>query len=182
MGIARLLLRATVGGYFFGHGMQKLTHLFGGYGPEGTGQFFESVGIRPGKPQAIAAGAAETGGGALLALGLATPAAVAALAAVMTGAIRHVHWSKGPWNTNGGYELNLVLLTSLGALAETGPGPLSLDAALGIEQSGTPVALLALGTGIVGSTVTSELARRATPPGDRDTGLIQTGEPVAAAS
>lgn len=181
MGIGRLLLRATIGGYFFGHGMQKLTHLFGGYGPEGTGQFFESVGIRPGRPQAIAVGATEAGGGVLLALGLATPVAAAGLTGVMTGAVRHIHWAKGPWATEGGYELNLVLVAALGALAETGPGPLSLDEALGIDAHGTHVAAVALGSGVLGSLLVSELAKRL-PARRANEPLIRTEEPVAAAS
>ena len=37
MGLGKLVLRATLGGYFFGHGMQKLAGWFGGGGLEGTG-------------------------------------------------------------------------------------------------------------------------------------------------
>jgi len=72
-GIGKLALRVTIGGYFFGHGMQKLAGWFGGHGPEGTGEFFEQVGLRPGRENALMAGAAEVGGGSLLALGLFTP-------------------------------------------------------------------------------------------------------------
>ena len=53
MKLGRLILRLIVGGYFFGHGTQKLFGWFGGYGPEGTGQFFESIGLRPGKRHAV---------------------------------------------------------------------------------------------------------------------------------
>jgi putative oxidoreductase len=42
--LGRLLLRFTIGGTFFVHGTQKLFGWFGGYGPDGTGQFFESLG------------------------------------------------------------------------------------------------------------------------------------------
>ncbi len=42
--IGRLLLRLIVGGYFIGHGTQKLFGWFGGHGLEGTGQFFEEPG------------------------------------------------------------------------------------------------------------------------------------------
>jgi putative oxidoreductase len=178
--MARLLMRITLGGYFMAHGLQKLAGWFGGHGPQGTGQFFESVGLRPGKQQALAAGATETGGGALLALGLSTPAAVAALTAVMVSAIRHVHWRNGPWNANQGYELNAVVVAALAALAETGPGPLSLDRAFGSEVAGTPVALVALGTGLLGSLAASELGRRAAAA--TPTEPIRSEEPVAAAS
>jgi putative oxidoreductase len=159
-------MRLTVGGYFAGHGMQKLAGWFGGGGPEGTAQFFEQLGLRPGKRHALAAGASETGGGLLLALGLATPAAAAAISAVMLTAIRFVHWKNGPWNGDQGYELNVVVLAALAALVEAGPGPLSLDSALGIERRGTAVALGALGAGAVGSLVASELGRRGQPSPD----------------
>src|SRR3954454_8402128 len=67
--LIRTLLRVLVGGLFIGHGTQKLFGWFGGYGPDGTGQFFDSVGIRPGRRNAMIAGASEAGGGALLAAG-----------------------------------------------------------------------------------------------------------------
>ncbi len=39
MNPGRLLVRLTIGGTFFVHGTQKLFGWFGGYGPDGTGQF-----------------------------------------------------------------------------------------------------------------------------------------------
>src|SRR5262245_3321611 len=98
-----LLVRLLLGGLFFGHGMQKLKGWFDGYGPEGTGGFFESLGLRPGRQHALAAGASEAGGGAALAIGLATPAAAAAITGVMTTAIRTVHQPNGPWVDRGGW-------------------------------------------------------------------------------
>jgi putative oxidoreductase len=151
MGIGKLMLRATIGGYFFGHGMQKLAGWFGGHGPDGTGQFFESVGLRPGRENALLAGAAEAGGGTLLALGLFTPLGVSALTGVMTNAIRHVHWQNGPWGTEGGYELPAVILAALAAIADSGPGKYSFDEALGIRPRGLPVMLLAMGAGAAGA-------------------------------
>ncbi len=47
--MARLILRTLMGVLFMGHGLQKLRGWFGGYGIEGTGQFFESIGLKPGK-------------------------------------------------------------------------------------------------------------------------------------
>src|SRR5436190_14271787 len=95
MNIGRLIVRLTVGGTFFVHGTQKLFGWFGGYGPDGTGQFFESVGLRPGKRNALAAGATETAAGALTVVGLATPAAAAGLTAVMITALKSVIWKDG---------------------------------------------------------------------------------------
>ena len=44
----RLAARVMVGGYLAAHGAQKLFGSFGGYGIEGTGKFFEGLGLRPG--------------------------------------------------------------------------------------------------------------------------------------
>jgi putative oxidoreductase len=148
-----LVTRLVLGGLFFGHGAQKLFGWFGGHGPDGTGGFFESLGLRPGRQHAMAAGAAEAGGGALLALGLATPAAAAAITGVMATAIRTVHQPNGPWATENGWEYPAVIIGTVLAIAETGPGPISLDAALGKERSGTGWALAALATGAGGAAV-----------------------------
>src|SRR3954453_5913461 len=103
------LLRVLVGALFVGHGTQKLFGWFGGHGPEGTGQFFESLGLKPGKLNAMAAGGSEALGGVLLALGFLTPVGAALLSGPMITAIRTVHLEKGPWVTEGGYEYNVVL-------------------------------------------------------------------------
>src|SRR2546430_14036053 len=91
MELGLLVLRATVGLLFIGHGAQKLFGWFGGHGPDGTGQFFESTGLRPGRALAVWAGAAELLGGLPLALGLLPPAGAALLTAVMLTAIWTVH-------------------------------------------------------------------------------------------
>lgn len=125
-----LLLRLGTGGVLAAHGAQKLLGWFGGGGLEGTGQFMESVGYAPGKASATAAGLAEAGGGTLLALGLATPAAGAAAAGAMAGASA-VHAPNGFFNAGGGYEYAASLGLTAAGLAVTGPGRLSLDHALG---------------------------------------------------
>jgi putative oxidoreductase len=164
MKLRLLVVRAVVGGLFVGHGAQKLFGWFGGHGPEGTGQFFDNIGVRPGRRTAIAAGAAEAGGGALLVAGLLTPLAGAALSGVMITAIRHVHSGKGPWVSEGGYEYNLVLLATIFALTEAGPGPISLDNAFGTERCGTPWAIAQLATGAAGSVLISNLGESTPPP------------------
>ncbi len=158
MKIGRLLLRLTVGGFFFGHGTQKLFGWFGGHGIDATAQMFEGLGMRPGRRNALAAGAAEAGGGAALALGLATPLAAGSLTSVMLTAIHRVHWKNGPWVTGGGYEYNVVLIAAALALAEVGPGELSLDHALGSERSGPAWALLAAAIGAAGAVGAHRLA------------------------
>jgi putative oxidoreductase len=172
MALGNLILRTIIGGLFVGHGTQKLFGWFGGHGPDGTGQFFESLGLRPGKRNAVAAGAAEAGGGALLAAGIATPAAAAALSGTMFTAIRHAHAGKGPWVTEGGYEYPLVLLAAVFAITE--------------ERCGTGWALAQLGAGAVGSLATSELGRREgggpeAAPGPQDESPLEQAATAATA-
>jgi putative oxidoreductase len=163
MKIGRLLLRVLVGGFFVGHGTQKLFGWFGGYGLEGTAQGFEQLGLKPGKAHATVAGVAEAGGGAALLTGAETPLAAAAITATMLTAIKTVHGDKGPWASNGGYEYNAVLIAVVLALAELGPGPISIDALLGRERSGTGWALAAAGAGVLGA-LGAHLATSTPPP------------------
>ncbi|MDR7421374.1 MAG: DoxX family protein, partial [Armatimonadota bacterium] len=78
-----LLLRVVVGVLFMGHGLQKLAGWFGGHGLAGTGQWLEGIGLRPGRAWALLAGALETVGGLLFALGLFTPLGTVFISAVM---------------------------------------------------------------------------------------------------
>ena len=50
---------------------------------------------------------------------------------VMVNATLAVHAQKGVWNSNGGYELPLVLSAAAACLAYVGPGSVSLDHVLG---------------------------------------------------
>ena len=161
MDLGRLLTRVTIGGTFFVHGTQKLFGWFGGYGPDGTGQFFESVGLRPGRRNAIAAGATETGGGILIALGLATPLAAAGVSAVMITALRTVVWKDGFKPATGEHEV--LLAAAALALTETGPGEPSFDSALGLQRRGPIWTLAALGAGAAGSTLAISIGRRQRP-------------------
>jgi putative oxidoreductase len=155
------VLRVVVGAFFVGHGLQKLKGWFGGGGIEGTGQMFESLGLRPGKVHASAAGLAEAGGGAMLVTGLLTPVGASMITGTMTVAIHKVHAKNGPWAANQGYEYNAVLMASVFAIAAAGPGPLSLDHLLGTEKSGDLIALAQLAAGVLGAAATVELGRRA---------------------
>lgn len=177
MKIGRLIARTVIGGLFIGHGMQKLSGSFGGHGLAGTAGMMESLNLRPGRRNALAAGVTETGGGALLAAGLATPVAAASLIGVMITAIRTVHLKNGPWAANGGYEYNLVLIAALLALVDGGPGRLSLDAKLGISDTGAEWALGALALGAAASTLTIEMGHR-TAPGTPPAAPEVAGDPV----
>ncbi|MGX5182197.1 DoxX family protein [Streptomyces avermitilis] len=147
-----LLLRLGTGGVLAAHGAQKLFGWFGGAGLEGTGQFMESVGYAPGKASATAAGLAEAGGGTLLALGLATPAAGAAAAGAMVGAAA-VHAPNGFFAQSGGYEYAATLALLGAGLAVTGPGRLSVDHRFGHAVNRGWMVPVALGVTAAGTAV-----------------------------
>ena len=65
-----LIIRLVAGLAFAAHGAQKLFGWFGGYGPKGTGGWFESIGIKPGVFMAVAVGIVEFAGGLFFAAGL----------------------------------------------------------------------------------------------------------------
>jgi putative oxidoreductase len=183
MKIGRLLLRLAVGGFFFGHGTHKLFGWFGGNGLEATAQMFEKLGLRPGKRHALAAGAAEAGGGALLVAGAAVPVAASVLTATMLTAINRVHLKNGPWITKGGYEYNVVLIAAVLALAETGPGPLSVDGDRFHGSRWATLALLLGALGAVGAHVAAELGAPPEPVAQPEQAAAEPApepEPVAA--
>jgi putative oxidoreductase len=177
MDIALLVLRVVVGAFFVGHGAQKLFGRFGGHGLEGTAGFFETLGMRPGRRNAAAAGAAELVGGALLVLGLLTPLAAALIISVMVVAIATVHANKGPWVTDGGWEYNAVLIAAAFAIAGAGPGEVSLDDALGWmpDITGTGWAFIALAAGALGALGALLAARTATTPQPEPATADRTG-------
>lgn len=131
--LALLVLRLVTGGLLAGHGAQKLFGSFGGHGLEGTGGWLESMGMRPGKNWAMAAGAAEFGGGALTALGLMNPIGPILMFGPMATATRLVHWDKPVWVSEGGAELPLTNLAIGTALLLSGPGAISLDRIFGVR-------------------------------------------------
>jgi putative oxidoreductase len=151
MAFGLLLIRVAFGLALGAHGAQKLFGAFGGHGLAGTGGFFETLGFRPGRPLAILAGAGELGGCFGLALGLLTPLASAVLLASMLVAVVGVHLEKGFFAQEGGYELPLLVAAAAAGLAFTGPGEVSVDAALGLHLSGARWGILALALGLLGA-------------------------------
>jgi len=121
-----LALRLGAGSALFAHGAQKLFGWFGGGGIDATAGAMEHMGFRPGKAAAIASGLGEAGGGTLLALGFATPAAGAAAAGAMAGAVS-VHAPAGFFATAGGFEHPALLGWTAASLGLAGPGRFSLD-------------------------------------------------------
>ena len=158
MSIGLLLLRMVVGLTLAAHGSQKLFGWFGGGGVDGTARGMEQLGFVPGRRSAVLAGLAEAVGGILLALGAATPMAAAVLLGVMLVAIVSVHLKHGFFVMQGGYEYPLVLGLAALSVAFTGPGPLSVDALIGLHLAGAGWGCAALLAGLAGSGI--QLASR----------------------
>ena len=137
-GFGPLALRVAVGVIFIAHGAQKLFGWFGGYGLEGTGQFFGSIGLSPGYLMALLAGAAEFFGGVALVAGVLVRPAAAVLAFTMLIAIFAVHFSKGFFLDKGGYEYALALFAASLSLLFSGAGRYSVDAALASRGGASP--------------------------------------------
>ena len=155
-----LFARLIFGGLMAAHGSQKLFGWFGGYGLAGTGGFFESLGFRPGRLFAAAAGATETTAGLLLALGLFGPIGGALMLSVMVVAMVTVHWHNGVFATNNGVEMPLLYAAAAVALALAGPGAYSIDAAVGLGAFWTPgLTWIVLALGIVGAFANLALRR-----------------------
>ncbi|MER6630646.1 DoxX family membrane protein [Streptomyces sp. NPDC000987] len=173
-----LLLRLGTGGVLAAHGAQKLFGWFGGHGIEGTGQYMESVGYAPGKASATAAGLAEAGGGTLLALGLATPAAGAAAAGAMAGAAA-VNTPRGFFNQSGGYEYPAALGLTAAGLAVAGPGRLSLDHALrhAVDRGWMVPAALGVTAAVTTLVVGARAKRLRTAKEGEQEALFETPEP-----
>lgn len=155
-----LVARLVLGSLMAAHGAQKLFGWFGGYGVAGTGAFFETMGFRPGRFFAATAALAELAGGLLMALGLFGPIGPALMLSVMIVAAVGVHWKHGLFVTSNGIEVPLLYGAGAASLGLTGPGRLSLDAALGLSSVWTPErALIVLGIGIIGGALNLVMRR-----------------------
>lgn len=178
MAFGLLILRLVVGLTMAAHGAQKAFGSFGGYGLQGTGGWLESLGFRPGAVHARVVAGAELAGGLLLAVGLFTPLAAAAIIGVMLVAIATVHVKNGFFNTAGGYEFNVVLAVASAALAFTGPGRFSIDRALGLDMGSIAMGLTAVVLGVLGAIVTLAMRREASVGGTVDTEAAEDTEVI----
>ncbi len=131
--VGLLILRIVVGLLFAGHGSQKLFGWFGGRGIAGHTSIVERLGISPAPIWAWISALAEFLGGLGLAFGLLTPLAAVVVLGTMLVAIGKVHWPKGVWNSNGGFEFPLTMATVAFVVGLTGPGFYSLDRVFGLR-------------------------------------------------
>lgn len=139
-----LIVRVVVGSLYIGHGSQKLFGWFGGGGFKGTTKMMESLGLHPVEFWALLAGLSEFGGGLLLLLGFLNPLGPLGIIAAMTFATAKVHWSKGVWNSKGGFEFPLTMIALSILIAWGGPGAFSLDAILGIALPALPIFIIGI--------------------------------------
>ncbi|HMD93043.1 MAG TPA: DoxX family protein [Trebonia sp.] len=147
VGLAQLLLRGALGGTMIAHGIRHVRSL------DGTAGWFKSIGFRQSRLQAQLSAAVEIGAGAALAGGVATPLAASAVVGTMAVAYRTVHRPSGYFITAEGWEYVGFISASAVALAALGPGRLSADRLLGLDDTGSPWqrAALAAGLGIGGA-------------------------------
>lgn len=143
MDLGLLVARLIVGSAIAAHGSQKLFGWFAGPGLANTGAFMESLGFRPGREFAIAAGCCEFLGGTLLTLGWFGAVGPVLVIVSMTVAALTVHAHHGFFETHQGLELPLIYATAVFTLATTGFGFYSMDAMLGTGVLSTPAAVCA---------------------------------------
>lgn len=117
-------LRIAVGIIFIAHGFQKLVDI------GGTAQAFAGMGIPMPFTATYLAIAGELLGGIGLLLGLLTRLAALGPALVMITAIWFVHWGKGLYAQNGGWEFPLTLLLVSIYFVARGAGAFSIDYAI----------------------------------------------------
>ena len=146
------------------HGTQKLFGWFGGYGITGTGDFFAGLGFRPGKAFAVIAALSETLGGFLTLLGAGGALGPVLIVIVMLTAIGSVHYNKGFFVSNGGWELNTAYIAGAIAVAFGGNGVYSLDGWLGLQFLTNPMQVAYACAAAVIVAGLNLLTRRPAPP------------------
>lgn len=117
-----LALRVGLGALFLAHAGLKLFV----FTPDGTAQFFGSLGLPAGLAYAVIA--AEVVGGVALILGVYARAVALALVPILLGAIMTVHGAAGFFFTseNGGWEFPAFWALTLVVLALVGDGAFAL--------------------------------------------------------
>ncbi|MEX1280352.1 MAG: DoxX family protein [Acidimicrobiia bacterium] len=158
-----LALRVWLGIVMLAHGIGHVRNL------DGTASWFASVGFRAARAQATASGLGELAIGAGLILGLLTAPAAAGLIATMTIAFWSIHRFAGFFvyaRPDEGYEYVATLAVVAAAVAILGPGAMSVDAVLGLDEAITPAlgSLIAL-VGVALGAVQLALTWRRPDPG-----------------
>jgi putative oxidoreductase len=124
--LALLILRLALGAVFLAHGYN---HVFGGGKIAGTGRWFESLGMKPGRLHAWLASLTEIGAGVLLLAGFLMPLAGAGVVGTMLVAWITNHRKNGffIFRPGEGYEYVMSLTAGGCAIGMLGAGKWSLD-------------------------------------------------------
>jgi putative oxidoreductase len=130
-----LILRVIVGIVMFAHGYN---HVFRGGKIEGTGRWFESLGMKPGKLHAWLASLTELAVGPMLIFGFLTPLAAAGVVGVMFVALITNHLKNGffIFRPGEGYEYVLTLACVGLSIGAIGAGEWSIDDAIDLDWTG----------------------------------------------
>jgi putative oxidoreductase len=128
-----LVFRLSAAAVMLAHGFN---HIFGGGKIAGTGRWFESLGMKPGRVHAWLASLTEVGAGTLLVLGLLTPLAAAGIIGVMVVAWIINHRGNGffIFRPGEGWEYVMTLTVVGLVLATIGPGDWSIDHAISLDE------------------------------------------------
>ncbi|GAA5191217.1 DoxX family protein [Arthrobacter gyeryongensis] len=135
---ALTVLRVIVGFIFAAHGWQK----FNEFTIAGTQAAFGKMGVPAADVVAPIVASIELVGGIALIAGVLTRVFAALLALDMLGALFLVHAPAGLFADKGGYELVLALAAAVAAVALTGAGRISVDAAV-FGRRGSKLRILA---------------------------------------
>ena len=163
--LALLLLRVTIGVTILLHGYN---HIWGGGKIEGTGRWFESLGMKPGIVHAWLASITELVCGVLLIVGFLTSLAAAGVVGVMVVAFVTNHRPNGffIFRPGEGYEYVLNLAVAATALAGIGAGEWSIDGALELDLVGLKGLAIVAVAGVGGAALLLAVAWR--PPKKTD--------------
>ncbi len=135
---------------------QKTLGWWGGQGLKGWQETMDRLGYRPTWLFARVSALTELGGGILLALGFLTPLVAMVVTAQIIVIIAGVHWPRGFFNKDNGYEFPLLLATGFLAIELAGPGRFSVDGVLGLAvtpEVRVALALAGIGAGFLTLTV-----------------------------
>jgi putative oxidoreductase len=143
--LALLLLRVSAGLTMFMHGYN---HFFGGGRIPGTGRWFESLGMKPGRFHAILASTTEIVAGLGFAAGLFTTFCAAGFVGLLFVAIWTLHRFNGFFVLKEGWEYVTLLAILAVCVAMIGPGEWSLDNALDLADKFDGWVGLAVGGGL----------------------------------
>lgn len=119
---AMVPVRIALGVIFMAHGGQKLLGWWHGPGLVGFASFLESFGMWPPTVWAAAISLCELVGGGVIFVGYQVRLAALVVSLIQAWSLFWVHWPKGLFLANNGYEYNLALLALTLALLLSGPG------------------------------------------------------------